>query len=153
MLCSGVPETGVHAIWECAVAKDVWAGCLIKLQKSGQGQRDMLELFHEMMTRLSLIEFELFLVQSWMIWNQRNAVAHGGKVKDRRWLNKRAREFLDEFHQTCEQLHTPMSHSGATARTWQPPLHQALKLNFDAAIFSDLNCSGAGQSYATKREM
>ena len=35
MLCSGVPETGVHAIWECAVAKDVWAGCLIKLQKSG----------------------------------------------------------------------------------------------------------------------
>ena len=23
MLCSRVPEIGVHAIWECAVAKDV----------------------------------------------------------------------------------------------------------------------------------
>ena len=100
MLCSGVPEIGVHAIWECVVVKDVWVGCLIKLQKSGQGQPDMLELFHEMRTRLSSVEFELFLIQSWMIWNQRNVVAHGGTVKDSRWLNKRTREFLDEFHQT-----------------------------------------------------
>ena len=144
MLCSGVPETGVHAIWECAIAKDVWAGCLIKLEKSGQGQLDMLELFHEMMTGLSSVEFELFLVQSWMIWNQRNVLAHGGKVKDPRWLNKRAREFLDEFHQTREQLQTPMSHSDATTRAWQSPLIPTLKLNFDVAIFSDLNCSGAG---------
>ena len=53
-----------------------------------------------MMTRLSSAEFKLFLVQSWMIWNQRNVVAHRGTVKDSRWLNKRVREFLDEFHQT-----------------------------------------------------
>ena len=96
------------------------------------------------MTRLSSTEFELFLVQSWMIWNQRNVVAHGGKVKDPRWLNKRAREFLDEFHQSREQLHTPTSHFGASVRAWQPPLPPVLKLNFDAAIFEDLNCSGVG---------
>ena len=75
---------------------------MVKLQKSGQGQLDILELFHEMMNRLSSAEFELFLVQSWMIWNQRNVIAHGGNVKDSRWLNKRAREFLDEFHQSQE---------------------------------------------------
>ena len=118
MLCSGVPETGIHAIWECAVAMDVWAGCLTKLQKGGQGQRDVLDLFHEMMSRLSSNEFELFLVQSWMIWNQRNVVAHGGNVKDPRWLNNRAREFLDEFHQSREQLRTPTSHSGASVSAW-----------------------------------
>ena len=144
MLCSGVPETGVHAIWECAVAMDVWAGCLTKLQKSGQGQRDVLDLFHEMMTRLSSTEFKLFLVQSWMIWNQRNVVTHGGIVKDPRWLNNRAREFLDEFHQSREQLHTPTSYSGASVRAWQPPLSPVFKLNFDAAIFEDLSCSGVG---------
>lgn len=70
-------------------------------------------------------------------------MAYGGKVKDPRWLNKRARDFLDEFHQAQEQLQAPMSHSSATARVWQPTLDSALKLNFDAAIFSDLNCSRA----------
>ena len=78
-------------------------------------------------------------------------MAHGGKVKDPRWLNKRAREFLDEFHQTREQLHTPMSHAGAAARTWQPPLHPALKLNFDAAIFSDLKLLRCWGNYTQRK--
>ena len=29
-------------------------------------------------------------------------------------------------------------------RAWQPPLPPVLKLNFDAATFADLNCSGVG---------
>ena len=33
MLCSREAETGVHALWDCAVARDVWAGSLVWLQK------------------------------------------------------------------------------------------------------------------------
>lgn len=88
---------------------------MIRLQKSDRGQQDVLQLFYKMMTRLSTTEFELFLVQSWLIWNQRNEVVHGGKVKDPRWLNKRARDFLDEFHQAQEQLQAPMRQSSMSA--------------------------------------
>ena len=42
---------------------------MIRLQKCGQGQQDVLQLFQELMERLSTVEFELFLVQSWLIWN------------------------------------------------------------------------------------
>ena len=99
ILCSRMAETGIHALSECAVAKGVWSGSMIKLQKCCQDQQDVLQLFHELMGRLSTAEFELFLVQSWLIWNQRNTVAHGGKLKDPRWLNKRAMEYLEDYHQ------------------------------------------------------
>ena len=44
-----------------------------------------------------MAELELFLVQAWIIWNQRNIVIHGGKLKEPSWLNKRAVDYLDEY--------------------------------------------------------
>ena len=69
MLCSWEVETRVHALWECAVAKDVWSGSMIIIQKYGQGQQDVLHLFQELLGKLSIAEFELFVVQTWIIWN------------------------------------------------------------------------------------
>ena len=53
IVCTRGSKTGVHAIWDCAVAKDVWARGLVRLQKSHQGQQDVLQLFHQMLARLS----------------------------------------------------------------------------------------------------
>ena len=83
-LCKCAPENGIHALWECGVARGIWAGSSMKLQKFTQGQGDVLQLFAELLQRLSTEEFENFLVVSWLIWNQRNSVIHGGKVKDPR---------------------------------------------------------------------
>ena len=33
MLCSRGAETRIHALWECAVAKDEWSGSMIRLQR------------------------------------------------------------------------------------------------------------------------
>ena len=62
ILCSREAETGVHALWDCVVARDVWAGSLVRLQKWSSGQQDVLQLFQELLTRLTTAEFELFLV-------------------------------------------------------------------------------------------
>uniref|UniRef100_A0A7N2M257 RNase H type-1 domain-containing protein n=1 Tax=Quercus lobata TaxID=97700 RepID=A0A7N2M257_QUELO len=50
--------------------------------------------------------------------NQRNVVVDGGQLKDPRTVPSR--------------------------NVWQPPPPDVYKLNFDAAIFSDLKCSGFG---------
>ena len=76
----------------------------MKLQKFTQDQGDVLQLFAEFLQRLSTEEFEVFLVVSWIIWNQRNSVIHGGKVKDPRHILKRAEDFLTEYHQAQDQL-------------------------------------------------
>ena len=77
----------LHALWECQVAQDVWAGCSGKIQKSVLGQWDIMQLFEDMMDRLSTEEFELFLVQGWIIWNQRNSILRGGHIQDPAKLN------------------------------------------------------------------
>ena len=61
LLCSREFETRVHALWDCAVAKDVWAGSWARLQKSHIGQQDVLQLFLKMFNRLTIPEFELFI--------------------------------------------------------------------------------------------
>ena len=129
LLCSRKFETGVHALWDCAVAKDVWAGSCRRLQKSHHGKQDVLQLFLEMCNCLTIPEFELFIVQAWLIWNQRNAVVHGKKIVDPRWLNKRACDYLNEFQQFQDQLDIPIQ-SDAGVCTWKPPSDPVFKLNF-----------------------
>ncbi|KAK4588082.1 hypothetical protein RGQ29_019178 [Quercus rubra] len=87
--------------------------------------------------------FELFLVRSWLIWNQRNKMVHGGQMMDPRWLNKRALDYLDEYKKSQVQLIDILVTAPARI-SWQPPPPSIYKLNFDAAIFSYLNCSRFG---------
>ena len=66
----------------------------------------------------------------------------GGKLKDLKWLNKRAKIFLDDFNQAQGQLRIPVICPGDSV--WHPPPNSMFKLNFDVAVFSELSCSGVG---------
>ena len=98
-ICTRLLENELHVFWECPATQDVWAGSRIRIQKCNLGQRDMVQLFQYLLDRLDTDEVELFLIQAWVIWNQRNSVLHGGKLKEPSWLNKRAAKFLEEFLQ------------------------------------------------------
>ena len=41
-LCKIEAETGIHALWNCSVARDVWVGCSARLQKCTGDQGDIL---------------------------------------------------------------------------------------------------------------
>lgn len=90
-------EVGYHALWECKLAQDIWAGCTSCLRKGTIGHVDMLQLVEDMHSRLSNEELELFWVQIWLIWNQRNSILHGGVIQDLGRLNQRAKDYLEEF--------------------------------------------------------
>ena len=63
-------------------------------------------------------------------------------MKDPRWLNKRAWDYLNEFQQSQDQLNPQLQR--LTTNTWVAPTDLVYKLNFDATIFKELNCSGVG---------
>ena len=67
MLCKRDPETAIHAVWECSMALDMWAGCVRWLQKSVGGQLDVQQLVEKLMEKLTTGELELFFVQAWLI--------------------------------------------------------------------------------------
>ena len=46
------------------------------------GQKDLMQLIEELLNKLPLEEFELFLVQMWLIRSQCNAITHGGIMHD-----------------------------------------------------------------------
>lgn len=141
--CTRFPESTIHALWDCGVAMDVWAGSLLKLQKCSNGQADMLELMEYLLSRLSLQEMELFLVQAWLIWNQRNKLLDGGKIQDPNLLCKRAVEYLEEYRTSQENLRVDgVVHSGGDV--WKPPPNSVFKLNFDAAVFVEAKRTGFG---------
>ena len=79
--------------------QDVWAGSIAKLQKGPSVFRDTLQLMEFLVDKLIVEELELFWVQAWIIWNQRNYVVHGGQLKDPKCLNKRAEDYILEFQQ------------------------------------------------------
>ena len=89
-----------------------------------------------------LEEIELFPIQGWLLWNQRNTVLHGGNLQDPARLVKRARDYLDEYKETQDQLAIPTNIVRVTL--WSPPSTPGHKLNFDVAIFPVLNASGFG---------
>ena len=71
-------ESAIHAIWECGVAQDVCADCVIRLQKCTTNFPNIMALFKYVLDRFLAAEIEVFLVQAWFVWNQRNAIMHGG---------------------------------------------------------------------------
>ena len=96
-ICMRFPKLAIHALWECEVAKDVWAGSLKILQKGVSGLADFLHVMKCLLDWIELHDMEEVLVQAWQIWNQRNWVVHGGKFHELEWLITRARELLEDF--------------------------------------------------------
>ena len=124
------------------MSTDVWARCPIRIQKCASGQEDILQLFIAMLNKLSLEEFELFLVQCWLIWNQRNTVVCGGKLQDPTQLNIRARDYLEEYKEAKNQL-AILAHA-MPRQSWRPPYGSVYKLNFDVAVFTQIGAFGCG---------
>ena len=103
----------------------------------------MLELMEYLLSRLSLQDMELFLVQAWIIWNQRNKLLHGGKFQDPNMLCRRAVEYLEEYLNYQGNLRVDgVVHS--VGDVWKPPPNSVFKLNFDATVFVEAKRTGFG---------
>lgn len=117
--CKTEPETVIHALWNCGMAQDVWAGCSALLQNCLVEQDDMLQLMDEVINRLPFDELGQFLVQAWLVWHQRNAMILGKKLQELGVLNKRAKDLMEEFMLANTQISITLSVS--KPMRWNPP--------------------------------
>ena len=105
------------------------------------GPKDIISLWEELIARLDSKELELFLVQAWIIWNQRNALVHGKQMLAFGVLNKRAEDYMKEFRNAQSRLVTRSPCLNPIS--WRPPPPNRFKLNFDVAIFKDEEALGS----------
>ena len=71
-ICNQHDETVAHALWECPMARNVWAMVAGKLQKRNSVAEDFYSLVRELMAVLTSNEVEVWAIVSWAIWNARN---------------------------------------------------------------------------------
>lgn len=106
------------------------------------GHENMLQLVDLLQRCLDDEELELFWVQCWLIWNQKNTIVHGGIIQDPSRLSQRAKDLLEEFW--VAHQHLMVTNMAASVQSWRPPSGDSYKLNFNAAVFEDTGSLGFG---------
>uniref|UniRef100_A0A7N2N2W0 Reverse transcriptase zinc-binding domain-containing protein n=2 Tax=Quercus lobata TaxID=97700 RepID=A0A7N2N2W0_QUELO len=70
--CGQHDETTVHILWECPLARNVWALVRGKLQKCSADASNFYLLVRHLVDRLDSKELETWAMLSWALWNARN---------------------------------------------------------------------------------
>ena len=71
-MCCQKPESVGHLLWECPLARNVWALCSGRIQKCPNTEGDFFMLLQRMVSKLEEHDVEKWAVIAWAIWNARN---------------------------------------------------------------------------------
>ena len=66
------PEKNSHLLWECPMARNVWAISKGRVQKFSNQVHDFFHLFRTLKDKLTTKELEQWATASWVIWNAQN---------------------------------------------------------------------------------
>ena len=76
-LC-GYSETFGHILWGCSYIEKVWCDTKIKLPLVPASTREFVDVMWEILEFRPSIDWVVFAVSTWSLWNNRNNVTHGG---------------------------------------------------------------------------
>jgi hypothetical protein len=73
-------ETLGKIIWSYPSAKDVWANCSRKLQRTICEEEEFFLIFERIMKELTKGKAQFFAIVAWQIWLQKNKLVFGGDL-------------------------------------------------------------------------
>ena len=132
-LC-GSSETSGHILWDCKFAKEVWNGTKIKLPTLPKLVPEFLNLVWEVVHSCPNVNWVLFVVTAWNLWNNKKTVIHGGQNKGKEGLIKSVAGYVEEIK--SEKTTQRRAHLGA-AQIWTPSKEGWYKVNTDGALFRE----------------
>lgn len=95
---------------------------------------EFLDIMWEIRDRCPRVDWELFAITAWKLWNNRNNIKHGGKNRSVEGIVKEAEEYAKEVRQVQQVSARPPP----TAKShWTPPRPGCYKINVDGAVFKD----------------
>ena len=89
------------------------------------------------------MDIDLFAVIMWLIWGRRNAARQDESTLDYLHIRSKAEVFLQDFKAAKEDDRRVAAVVSRFPR-WIPPIPDQFKINFDGAVFSDLDAAGLG---------
>ena len=88
------------------------------------------------------LKTELFATIAWCLWNRRNALHFGRPANPMANISSVASTLVQEF--IASQVPDIPIHHPPAQHQWRPPEPDAVKVNFDAALFKRTNSAGIG---------
>nr|XP_023891465.1 uncharacterized protein LOC112003484 [Quercus suber] len=137
----GSNETSGHILWDCKFAKEVWSVTKTKLTAQPEPVPEFLNLVWEVMDSHPNINWVLFAVTAWSLWNNRNSVIHGGQSKGKEGFIKFVAMNVEETK--GENVTQRRAHPSSTQQ-WSPLKQGWYKVNTDGAIFRETGSWGIG---------
>ncbi|KAK9984335.1 hypothetical protein SO802_033860 [Lithocarpus litseifolius] len=137
----GLSESSGHILWGCKVALEVWDVTRLKLPLIQNPPRDFIDIVWAIREEKLEIDWELFAITAWSLWNHRNLVRPGGQCKEARRIAKEASNYTKEVRQEGNlQVRPPCICSNC----WSPPRQGCYKINADGVVFRETGCCGVG---------
>ncbi|KAL0011696.1 hypothetical protein SO802_006804 [Lithocarpus litseifolius] len=119
--------------------KDVWDSRFASLPSQFFGAHNYADLLNLFLS--SNFDTELFAMTSWELWTRRNKVRVGEMAKLINRVVEEARKQLQEF---LRSRPNPKKKMRKTKTVWKPPDLCSVKINYDGAMFEDINAVGIG---------
>ena len=140
--CHQVSKMVLHAIQECPTLTLIWNSIRELSFRTNRSFRDIQELL--LFANETEKNVELMVVTMWTIWSRRNQIRVQQNVYPIAQVVPNARQMLSVFHRANRVQQAPASVSSTNRVTWIPPPANSLKINFDGALFKDINKVGLG---------
>lgn len=129
----------LHALWKCPLVREVWDSRFASLPSHFfrvHNYADLLNLF-----LCSNLGTELFAMTSWAIWTRRNKLRVGEMAVS---INIVAEEVWKQLQEYGSSWQSPKVKMRKTKIVWKPPDLGQVKINFDGAMFEEINATGVG---------
>ena len=92
-------KSSSHILWNCKVTVEVWKEAKFGLFVLNQLTRDFMDVAWALKERKVDLDWDLFAIMVWLIWNNRNSFKYEGKCNDTKRIAKEACEFGQEVQE------------------------------------------------------
>ena len=96
-ICCQQPEKYSHLLWECPMARNVWAISKGRVQKCSNQVQEFFHLFRMPKDKLTMKELEQWATTSWAIWNARNRYYFEKVQRQPRTIMDHATGLLEDY--------------------------------------------------------
>ena len=129
-VCGAIKETDLHALLECPLAQEVWAGSCFWDWVKEATIPSVWDLLFQGRDKLEDDEWDVYMATIWEIWSARNKILFWRLVRDVSKLYLRASDFVHAYKEANVQLRVqPEELPGM----WSLPPTGIYKVNFDGA--------------------
>ncbi|KAK2641856.1 hypothetical protein Ddye_023619 [Dipteronia dyeriana] len=150
--CGKGPESTSHSLFGCRTAKKVWSESFFSSSLAKVSLFPVLDVLTSLAGHLFLDDLGEVCMIAWAIWENRNVLLNGGKMRALESVATRALDFLSEFRLSKIACGSPPSSMAArTPSDWIAPPLGALQLNTDFVTHKPSRSIGIGLAIRDNR--